>query len=290
MKKILVALFMFCQFSFFVEALDYFEEFEEAIETLDKLDEVDEVEDFEEFEEAIETLDKLDKLDEVEDFDRTDEVEEFEEAIETLDKLDEVDRTDETIETLDKLDEVDEVDRTDETSKSKSFYEIEYDNLFFEMGILYNLYNKDDVKAILGMGVETKYKNSYIIFQNCIDLVYLASTKNNVDFTYIDFVWTPTFFLGNSIIKIGVGTPLGIGGYIYGGNLSSFISIGARFSIKLTIGYISLETYYQVIESNEFGLTLKISMGRTDRYNWIISLLLFRINLGVAHGTKSKRI
>ena len=218
MKKILVALFMFCQFSFFIEALDYFEEFEEAIETLDKLDEVEE---FEEFEEAIETLDKL-----------------------------------------------------DETIETKSFYEIEYDDLFFEMGILYNLYNKDDVKPILGMGVETKYKNSYIFFQNCIDLVYLVYTKNNADFAYTDFVWTPTFFLGNSIIKIGVGTPLGIGGYIYGDNLSSFISIisiGARFSIKLTIGYISLEAYYQVlekgalgsdytIESNEFGLTLKISM------------------------------
>ena len=211
MKKILVALFMFCQFSFFVEALDYFEEFEEAIETLDKLDEVEEFE------------------------------------------------------------EVEEVDRTDETIKSKSFYEIEYDDLFFEMGILYNLYNKDDVKPILGIGGETKYKNSYIIFQNCIDLVYLVCTKNNADFTYTDFVWTPTFFLGNSIIKIGVGTPLGIGGYIYGDNLSSFISVGARFSIKLTIGYISLEAYYQVlekgalgsdytIESNEFGLTLKISM------------------------------
>ena len=205
MKKILVALFMFCQFSFFIEALDYFEEFEEAIETLDKFEEVE------------------------------------------------------------------EVDRTDETIETKSFYEIEYDDLFFEMGILYNLYNKDDVKPIPGMGVETKYKNSYIFFQNCIDLIYLVYTKNNADFAYTDFVWTPTFFLGNSIIKIGVGTPLGIGGYIYGDNLSSFISIGARFSIKLTIGYISLEAYYQVlekgalgsdytIESNEFGLTLKISM------------------------------
>ena len=197
MKKILVALFMFCQFSFFAKALDYFEEFEESIETLDELDE---------------------------------------------------------------LDEVEELDRTDETIKSKSFYEIEYDDLFFEMGILYNLYNKDDVKPILGIGVETKYKNSYIIFQNCIDLVYLVYTKNNADFVYTDFVWTPTFFLGNSIIKIGVGAPLGIGGYIYGDNLYSFISIGARFSIKLTIGYISLEAYYQIIESNEFGLTLKISM------------------------------
>ena len=223
MKKILVALFMFCQFSFLVEALDYFEEFEESIETLDKLDKLDEVE--------------------------------------TLDE----------VEVLDELDEVEELDRTDETIKSKSFYEIEYDDLFFEMGILYNLYNKDDTKPMLGMGVETKYKNSYIIFQNCIDLVYLASTKNNADFVYTDFVWTPTFFLGNSIIKIGVGTPLGIGVYIYGDNLSSFISIGARFSIKLTILHISLEAYYQnlekgalgsdyTIESNEFGLTLKISM------------------------------
>ena len=249
MKKILAILFMFCQFSFFVEALDHFEEFEEAIETLDELDELDRTE---EFEEAIETLDKLDKLDEL---DRTEEFEEFEEAIETLDYFE----------------EFEEFDRTDETIKSKSFYEIEYDDLFFEMGILYNLHNKDDVKPMLGMGVETKYKNSYIIFQNCIDLVYLVYTKNNADFVYTDFVWTPTFFLGNSIIKIGVGTPLGIGGYIYEDNLSSFISLGARFSIKLTIGYISLEAYYQhlekgalgsdyTIESNEFGLTLKISM------------------------------
>ena len=242
MKKILVALFMFCQFSFFIEALDYFEEFEEAIETLDEFEEFEEVEEFEEFEE-------------------------FEEAIETLDKLDEV-------EEFEEFEEVEEVDKLDETIETKSFYEIEYDDLFFEMGILYNLYNKDDVKPILGMGVETKYKNSYIFFQNCIDLIYLVYTKNNADFAYTDFVWTPTFFLGNSIIKIGVGTPLGIGGYIYGDNLSSFISIisiGARFSIKLTIGYISLEAYYQVlekgalgsdytIESNEFGLTLKISM------------------------------
>ena len=248
MKKILVALFMFCQFSFFVEALDKLDELDEVEEAIE-LDKLDELEEVEEAEEAIETLDKLDEVEEFE---------EFEEAIETLDKLDEVE-------------EVEEVDRTDETIKSKSFYEIEYDDLFFEMGILYNLYNKDDVKPILGMGVETKYKNSYIIFQNCIDLVCLASTKNNADLIYIDFVWTPTFFLGNSIIKIGVGTPLGIGGYIYGDNLSSFISLGGRFSIKLTIGYISLEAYYQllqkgafgsdyIIKSSEFGLTLKISM------------------------------
>ena len=218
-------------------------------------------------------------MDEVEELDEFEALDEVEESIETLDELDELDELNELVELVEvealdeveTLDEVEELDRTDETIKSKSFYEIEYDDLFFEMGILYNLYNKDDIKPILGMGVETKYKNSYIIFKNCIDLVYLASTKNNVDFVYTDFVWTPTFFLGNSIIKIGVGTPLGIGGYIYGDNLSSFISIGARFSIKLTIVYISLEAYYQnlekgalgsdyTIESNEFGLTLKISM------------------------------
>lgn len=194
MKKILVVLFMFCQFSFFVEALDDSDAFEEAIE-------------------------------------------------------------------LDKLDEINEID---EVIEAKNFYEIEYDDLFFEIGILFNLYNKEyNPRAIYGMGFESKYEDSYTIFQNCFDLVYI---ENN-----IDFVWTPTFFLGNSIIKIGVGTPLGIGGYIYGDNLFIFIDIGVRPSIKLTIGFISFEAYYQhltkwslgtdyTIDSDEFGLTLKISM------------------------------
>ncbi len=261
MKKILVAIFMFCQFSFFVEALDHFEEFEEAIETLDKLDELDKLDRTNEFEEAIKTLDKLDEIDEIN---------ELEEIIE-LDKLDEIDVSIAKANTFTdilakplkaELDTTSIQKGIDETIESKNFYEIEYDDLFFEIGILF-LYNKYNPRAIYGIGIETKYKNSYIIFQNCIDLVYI---ENNVD-----FVWTPTFFLGNSIIKIGVGTPLGIGGYIYEDNLSSFISIGARFSVKLTIWHISFEAYYQglekgafgsdyTIKSNEFGLTLKISM------------------------------
>ena len=224
MKKVLAILFIFCQFSFFVEALDYFEEFEEAVEILDELEE-------------------LEELDELEEIDETDETDEFEE--------------------LDKTDEFEELDKTDEIIKPKSFCEIEYDDLFFEIGILF-LYNKYSPRAIYGMGIETKYKNSYIIFQNCIDLVYI---ENN-----IDLIWAPTLFLGNSIVKIGAGTPLGIGGYIYEDNLSSFISLGARFSVKLTIWHISFEAYYQhlskgflgtdyTIEFDEFGLTLKISMG-----------------------------
>lgn len=230
MKKILVALFIFCQFSFFVEALDELDEFEEAIETLDELDKLEALDELDEFEE---TIDELDKLDEIEELDETDE---FEETIET-----------------------------------KSFYEIEYDDLFFEIGILFNLYSKDDCnlynkedypRGIYGMGVESKFKNSYIFYQNCIDLVYI---ENN-----IDFIWSPTLFLGNSIVKIGAGTPLGIGGYTHGDNLFLFISIGVRPSVKLTIGIISFEAYYQhltkcilstdyIIETDEIGLILKIN-------------------------------
>lgn len=158
-----------------------------------------------------------------------------------------------------------------ESFEAKSFYEIEYDDLFFEIGILFNLYNKDDYnlynkedypRAIYGMGVESKFKNSYIFYQNCIDLVYI---ENN-----IDFMWSPTLFLGNSIVKIGAGTPLGIGGYTHGDNLFLFISIGVRPSVKLTIGIISFEAYYQhltkgilstdyIIETDEIGLILKIN-------------------------------
>lgn len=223
MKKILITLLIFCQFPFFVEALDESEGLEEAIETLDKLEELDESE------ETIEAKSfyEIDNLDELESF------------------------------------------------EAKSFYEIEYDDLFFEIGILFNLYSKDDCnlynkedypRAIYGMGIESKYKNSYIFCQNCIDLVYI---ENN-----IDFVWTPTFFLGNSIIKIGAGTPLGIGGYTHGDNLFLFISIGVRPSVKLTIGFISFEAYYQhltkgilstdyIIETDEIGLILKIN---TDKH------------------------
>ena len=238
MKKVLAILFMFCQFSFFVEALDHFDEFEEAIETLDELDEL---------EEAIE-LDKLETLDEL-DVSIT-KVNDFTDILAKPLKAE--------------LDTISLQKETDETIESKNFYEIEYDDLFFEIGILYILYNKYTPRAIYGMGIESKYKNSYIICQNCIDLVYI---ENNVD-----LIWAPTLFLGNSVIKIGAGTPLGIGGYIYGDNLSSFISIGARFSVKLTIWHISFEAYCQhltkgvlgtdyTIESDEFGLILKISTG-----------------------------
>ena len=166
MKKILVVLFMFCQFSFFVEALDKFE--------------------------------------------------------------------------------------------SKHFYEIEYDDTFFEMG---SLYNKGNYGIIIGMGIESKYKNSYTIYQNCFDLVHY---KNNFDLR-----WTPSVFLGNSMVKIGTGIPLGIGVYIYEDILNPSISIGIRPSVKLTIKNISFEAYYQylmkvfishdAVKSNEFGLILKIS-------------------------------
>ena len=166
MKKILVALFMFCQFSFFAKALDYFD--------------------------------------------------------------------------------------------SKYFYEIEYDDIFFEMG---SLYDKGNLGIIIGMGFESKYKDSYTIYQNCFDLAYY---KNNFDLR-----WTPSAFFGNSIVKIGTGIPLGIGVYIYEDLINPSISIGIRPSAKLTIKNISFEAYYQylvkafisydAVKSNEFGLILKIS-------------------------------
>lgn len=142
--------------------------------------------------------------------------------------------------------------------ESKHFYEIEYDDIFFEMG---SLYNKGNYGIIIGMGIESKYKNSYTIYQNCFDLVYY---KNNIDLR-----WTPSVFLGNSMVKIGTGIPLGIGVYIYEDLINPSISIGIRPSIKLTIKNISFEAYYQYLmkasishdaaKSNEFGLILKIS-------------------------------
>ena len=52
---------------------------------------------------------------------------------------------------------------------SKRFYEIEYDDIFFEIG---SLCNKGNYGIIIGMGFESKYKDSYTIYQNCFDLVY----------------------------------------------------------------------------------------------------------------------
>lgn len=187
MKKILAILFMFCQFSFFVEALD-----------------------------------KIDKTDE------------FEEAIETLDEL----------------------DKTDEIIKSKSFYEIEYGDIFFEIGSL--LCN--EANPMIGIGFESKHENSYTIYQNCFDLVYYKNI--------FDLMWTPSVFLGNPIVKIGTGIPLGIGVYTYEDIFNPSISIGIRPSVKLTIYNISFELFYQclmkvfiscdAVKSNEFGLIIKI--------------------------------
>ena len=141
---------------------------------------------------------------------------------------------------------------------SKYFYEMEYDDIFFEIG---SLYNKGNYGIIIGMGSESKYENSYTIYQNCFDLVYY---KNNFDLR-----WTPSVFFGNSMVKISTGIPLGIGVYIYDDILNPSISIGIRPSVKLTIKNISFEAYYQylmkasincdAVKSNEFGLILKIS-------------------------------
>lgn len=141
---------------------------------------------------------------------------------------------------------------------SKYFYELEYNDIFFEIG---SLCNKGNYGIIIGMGFESKYKDSYTIYQNCFDLVYY---KNNFDLR-----WTPSVFFGNSMVKIGAGIPLGIGGSIYEDILDPSISIGIRPSVKLTIKNISFEAYYQylmkasinhdAVKSNEFGLILKIS-------------------------------
>ena len=132
---------------------------------------------------------------------------------------------------------------------SKYFYELEYNDIFFEIGSLCSLCNKGNYGIIIGMGFESKYKDSYTFYQNCFDLVYY---KNNFDLR-----WTPSVFFGDSTVKIGAGIPLGI-------------SIGIRPSVKLTIkNILYFEVYYQylmkasishdAVKSNEFGLILKIS-------------------------------
>lgn len=154
------------------------------------------------------------------------------------------------VEALDKL------DKTDEIIKSKSFYEIEYCDIFFEMGSL--LCNEPN--AMMGIGFESKHENSDEIYQNCFDLVY----HENI----FDLMWTPSVFLGNPIVKIGTGIPLAIGGYIYEDIFNPSISIGIRPSIKLTVAKISFELFYQclikmfiscdAVKSNKFGLIIKI--------------------------------
>lgn len=152
------------------------------------------------------------------------------------------------IEALDKL------DKTDEIIKLKSFYEIECFDIFFETGVL--LCN--EANPMIGICFESKHENSYTIYQICFDLF---SYKN-----IFDLMWTPTVFLGNSMVKIGTGIPLAIGIYEYIFNIG--IGIGIRPSIKLTVANISFELFYQclmkvfiscdAVKSNEFGLIIKI--------------------------------
>ena len=88
--------------------------------------------------------------------------------------------------------------------ESEHFYEIKYEDIFFEIG---NLYNKNNYGIILGIGAESKYKNSYMVYQNCFDLAYY---KNN-----FDLMWTPSVFLGNSMVKIGAGSVFFSGAFFF---------------------------------------------------------------------------
>lgn len=147
-----------------------------------------------------------------------------------------------------------EVNKSIERKKAQNqFLQTTWEDFFLEIGYLSNEGNSG---IIVGAGVEFKSKNSYIIWQNCLDLIYY---KNNLDLR-----WIPTVFLGNHTIKIGAGIPLGIG-------LDLSLSIGIRPSVKLTIENISFEAYYQylvkafidcdtIIKSNEFGLILKLNI------------------------------
>lgn len=214
MRRVLVALLIFCQFSFFAEALDKLEKERDKLEEILELRYIGSV-----------YSDILFK---------------------------------------------EEQDGLEASLKSKFFYELEYEDIFFEIG---SLCNKGNYGIIIGMGFESKYENSCIIYQNCIDLVYY---KNN-----LDLMWTPSVFLGNSMIKIGTGIPFGIGMYFYDDIIDLSMCVGIRPSIKLTIKNISFEAYYQylmkafisydAVKSNQFGLILKISTGTDYQwkyYNW----------------------
>lgn len=138
--------------------------------------------------------------------------------------------------------------------KALDYYELEYCDIFFEMGG--SLCN--EANSMIGIGFESKHEDSYTIYQNCFDLVYYKNI--------FDLMWTPSVFLGNPIVKIGTGIPLAIGIYEYIFNIG--IGIGIRPSIKLTVANISFELFYQclmkafiscdAVKSNEFGLIIKI--------------------------------
>ena len=158
----------------------------------------------------------------------------------------------------------------DITEMKEQFLQENWEDIFLEIGYLSNEGNSG---ITAGLGVESKSKNSYAIWQNCFDLIYY---KNN-----LDFIWVPAIFLGSYTIKIGAGIPLGIGlykhtvinTYLYSREeweLDFSINIGIKPSIKLTIKNVSFEVYYQylakmltehgdTIKSNEFGLILKFN-------------------------------
>ena len=155
--------------------------------------------------------------------------------------------------------------------EQNQFLQTAWKDSFFEIG---SLFNEDSSGIIVGRGLESKSKNSYIIWQNCFDLIYY---ENNFDFR-----WIPTIFLGNHTIKIGAGIPLGTGIYSYTEKDNSYtyleeedeldlsLSIGIRPSAKLTIKNVAFEIYYQylakvfiscdTIKLNEIGLMLKFNL------------------------------
>lgn len=162
------------------------------------------------------------------------------------------------------------IDATETKRKKEQFLQEYWEDIFLQIGYLSNEGNSG---ITAGLGIESKSESSYVIWQNCFDLIYY---KNNLDLR-----WTPSVFLGNHTIKIGAGIPLGIGLYKYTvintylysreeWELDFSISIGIKPSIKLTIKNVSLEAYYQylakmlteqgdTIKSNEFGLILKFN-------------------------------
>lgn len=159
---------------------------------------------------------------------------------------------------------------TETKKKQNQFLQANWYDVFLEIGYLSN---EGNAGITAGLGAESKSESSYVIWQNCFDLIYY---KND-----LDFIWVPAIFLGSYTIKIGAGMPLGIGLYSYTVKntylysweelkLDFSLNIGIKPSIKLTIKNVSFEVYYQylakmltergdTIKSNEFGLILKFN-------------------------------
>ena len=96
------------------------------------------------------------------------------------------------------------IDTTEMKRKKKQFLQTNWYDIFLEIGYLSNEGNSG---IAAGLGMESKSESSYVIWQNCFDLIYY---KND-----LDFIWVPAIFLGSYTIKIGAGMPLGIGLYSY---------------------------------------------------------------------------